>query len=38
MDERTELVKDITYLLDRMSIKSLKKARALVAWIFNNNL
>ena len=37
-DERKELMLDIMYLLERMNAKSLRKARALVAWIFNNNI
>ena len=38
MDERTELVKDILFLLDRLSVKSLRKAKELVAWIYHNNI
>ena len=36
-DERTELVKDILFLLDRSSVKSLRKARALVEWLYYGN-
>ena len=37
-DERTELVKDILFLLDRLSIKSLRKVREVVAWIYEEKL
>lgn len=36
-DERTELVKDILFLLDRLSVKSLRKAKGLVEWLYYGN-
>ncbi len=37
MDERKELVLDILFLLERLSVKSLKKAKGLVEWLYYDN-
>lgn len=37
MDERKELMLDILFLLERLSVKSLKKAKGLVEWLYYGN-
>ena len=38
MNERKELVLDILFLLERLSIKSLRKVREVVTWIYEEKL